>query len=281
MRHVDVDTRTPHRGAGQHLDAGDARARAIPHRAAAHQRKALGDLLAAGPERGAAPQIDHQRARHLAMGLEVEADYVVGRESAKLHGGRRRQEARIGGVEIASGGQHVAPSALRCAGRPGRYTFAVERRDQRVALGGGAALPQRIVAAGLAPIDMQPVLDREVFQVAQPGIDLAQRLVGVNVAADAGLARKPGIPRFVDDEARQPLAPSPVEPVGDGIFVDQPFQLLCRTGQLAAHERRWQMADGHRGDAALGLRRFARVRDDERVDHRQPARPLPRGSTTR
>ena len=31
------------------------------------------------------------------------------------------------------------------------------------------------------------------------------------------------------------------------------------------------MADGHRGDAALGLRRLARIADDERIDHRQRA----------
>ena len=36
-----------------------------------------------------------------------------------------------------------------------------------------------------------------------------------------------------------------------------------------ADERRRQMADGHRGDAALGLRGLARIADDERIDHRQ------------
>ena len=43
--------------------------------------------------------------------------------------------------------------------------------------------PCRVVAVGSgAAIDMQPVLDGEVLEVAQPGVDLAQRLVGVDVA---------------------------------------------------------------------------------------------------
>ena len=34
-------------------------------------------------------------------------------------------------------------------------------------------------------------------------------------------------------------------------------------------QRRRQMADRHSGDAAFGLRRLARIADDERIDHRQ------------
>ena len=106
---------------------------------------------------------------------------------------------------------------------------------------------------------MQPVLDREIFQVAQPGIDLAQRLVGMNLAGDAGLARQSRALRRLDDESGETLAPPPVEPVGDGILVHQPLQVLRLAAQRAAHQRRRQMADGDGGDAALGLRRFARI----------------------
>ena len=106
---------------------------------------------------------------------------------------------------------------------------------------------------------MQPVFDGEVFQVAQPGIDLAQRLVGMNLAGDAGLTRQPAALRRLDDQPRQQFAPPPVEPVGNGVLVHQPLQVLRRAAQLAAHQRRRQMADGDGGDPALGLRRFPRI----------------------
>ena len=120
----------------------------LPDRPAAHQRKALRDLFAAGAQRGAAPQIDDDGARHLAVGLQMRAHDFVGGEPAELHRGRRRQRARIGGEEIAAGRQHVAPPARRRAGRARRDAAAVERREQRSALGFGARLPQRIVGAG-------------------------------------------------------------------------------------------------------------------------------------
>ena len=51
----DVDARTADGRRRQHFDAGDAAARRLPDRPAAHQRKSLRDLLAAGAQRGAAP----------------------------------------------------------------------------------------------------------------------------------------------------------------------------------------------------------------------------------
>ena len=39
---------------------------------------------------------------------------------------------------------------------------------------------------------MQAVLDGEVFEVAQPGVDAAQRFVRRERCVDAGLACKPG-----------------------------------------------------------------------------------------
>ena len=85
------------------------------------------------------------RARHLAVRLQMRADHLVGGEPAEVHGGRRRQRARIGGEEIAAGRQHVAPPARRRAGRAGRDAAAVERREQRRAfrLGARAATPDR------------------------------------------------------------------------------------------------------------------------------------------
>ena len=118
---------------------------------------------------------------------------------------------------------------------------------------------------------MQAVLDGEVLEIAQPGVDAAQRFVGRESGADAGLARQTAALRGLDDQRRQPLAPAAVEAVGLGIFVDQPLELARVAGKSAVDKRRRQMADGQRRDATLGLRRLARIADDERIDHRQRA----------
>ena len=95
------------------------------------------------------------------------------------------------------------------------------------ALGFGAGVPDRIGFVGRgAAIDVQPVLDGEILEVAEPGVDAAQRLVGSVRAADAGFGGKAGLLRGLDDQLRQPVAAAAVEPVGLRIFVDQPFELL-------------------------------------------------------
>ena len=91
----------------------------IPSRPAAHQREPLRDLLAAGAQRRAAPEVDHQRARHLAVSLHVAADDFVGGEPAEIHRGRRRQGARIGG-EHDCGRSASRPAARGAASRRDR-----------------------------------------------------------------------------------------------------------------------------------------------------------------
>ena len=120
----------------------------VPGRPAAHQREAVRDLLAAGAQRRAAPEIDDERARHLAMRLQVAADHLVGREPAEVHGGRRRQRARIGGEEIAAGRQHVAraraparrPGPARRAGRRARRAARSARPRRSPASDGSASV---------------------------------------------------------------------------------------------------------------------------------------------
>ncbi len=120
-----------------------------------------------------------------------------------------------------------------------------------------------------AAVNVQAVLDGEVLEIAQPGVDPAQRIVGRGGAADPGLARQSAPLRALDDQFRQALAPAAIEAVGLGIFVDQALELARIAGKPAGGKRRRQMADRHAGDAALGLRRFARIADDEGIDHRQ------------
>ena len=267
-----VDPRAAHGGGRQHFDAGDAAAGAVPERPAAHQRKALRDLLAAGAQRGAAPEVDDDRAQELAVRLQMRAHDLVGGEPAEVHGGRRRQGARIGGEEIAAGRQHVAPPARRRAGGAGRDAVAVERRKKRRALRRGALLPCRIAdLRRRATVNVQAVLDGEVLEVAQPGIDAAQRVVGRGCARDTGLPRQAGALRRLDDQCGEAFAPPPVEAVGLRVLVDQAFEFARVAGKSAVNERRRQVPDGQPGEAALGLRRLARIADNERIDHRQRA----------
>ena len=115
----DVDPRPAERRRRQHLDAGDAAARPLPLRPAPHQRQRLGDLLAAGPERRRAPEIEHHRPRPVAVLLQIEPHHLVGGAAAEFDGGRCRDRARIGGVEVAPGRQHVRAPARRRPGRAG------------------------------------------------------------------------------------------------------------------------------------------------------------------
>ena len=119
---------------------------------------------------------------------------------------------------------------------------------------------------------MLAVFDREVFEIAQPGIDAAQRFIGSDRAAvrrNAGFLRQAGALRGFDDELGEPLAAAAVEPIGLGVFVEQELEFVGVAARPAGNERRRQMADGHSGNAPLGLRRLARIADDERIDHRQ------------
>ena len=256
----------------QHFDAGDAAGGGVPLRAAAHQRQALGDLLAAGAQAGAAPQVDHQRARPVAVILKIAAQHIIGGGLAEVEGGRRRHGARIGGEQVAAGRQHVGAAARRRARRPGADVAAVECRQQRDALRlrAGAAHFVRLVFRGAA-IDMQPVLDREILEVAKPGVDAAQRLVRRVGPGNAGLRGKAVFRGRLDNQRRQTVAAAAVEAVGLRIFVDQPFELLLVLVQTGGDGRRRQMAERDRGDAALGLRGLAGIADDEGIDDRQCA----------
>ncbi len=67
----------------------------VPFRLHAEERERLGEIVAAGAKRGRGPQIEHERARILAMILQVATHHLVGR--ALADDGRRacRHGARI------------------------------------------------------------------------------------------------------------------------------------------------------------------------------------------
>ena len=118
---------------------------------------------------------------------------------------------------------------------------------------------------------MQPVFDREIFEIAQPGINAPQRIAGIRAAAHTRLARDGAVLRGLDDQSSQPFAPLAIETVGLRVFVDEAFKLACLTRQFAAHERWRKMPDGHACNAAFGLCGFAGIADQEGINDGQRA----------
>ena len=184
----------------------------------------------------------------------------------------RRQHTRIGGEEIAPGRQHVAASARRRAGRSGRNPPAVERGEQRGALGRGARLPGRIVAVRgrHAAVDVQAVLDGEVLEIAQPGVDAgaAPRRAPASASTPASRARPLRCAVSTISPARRSRRRRS-SPSACAYSSTSRSRSRGIAGQARCDQRRRQMPDGHRGDPALGLRGLARIADDEGIDHGQ------------
>ena len=195
------------------------------------------------------------------MILQIAAQHLVGGGAAEIEGGRRRHCARVGGEQIAAGRQHVGAATRRRAGRTGGDVAAVEGGDQRVALGSGALAADCVdLVIGRAAIDVQAILDGEILEVAEPGVDAAQRLVG-RVGFRRRRLRRPGRSwRGFDDQLRQPVAAAAVEPVGLRVFVDQALELLLVLVEAGRRQRRRQMAERDGRDAPLGLRGLAGIR---------------------
>ena len=113
---------------------------------------------------------------------------------------------------------------------------------------------------------MQPVLDGEILEIAQPGVDAAQRIAIVNVALNPGIACDAGALRRFDDEARKSVAPLAIETVSLSVFVHEPLEFACTCGERRRDERRRQMSNRYSCDAALGLRRLPRIAEDEGIE---------------
>ena len=254
----------------QHFDASDPRGGVIPNRPAAHQPERLSDLLAAGAQGRAAPEIDHQGTRHLAMGLQVVAQDLLGGEAAEIQRGRRGQGARVGGEEIAPG-----RAARRGVRVPARRPVPARCGGRRARRGAPRARPRRSpprpdqhrrVCLDGRPYTCRPSLMARSLRSHSQASILRRASSGPLSPATPGLARQRAALCGLDDQSRKFLAPLTVEPVGLRVFVDEALELTRVAGQAGAGERRRQVTDGERADPALGLRRFAWIADDERID---------------
>src|SRR3982074_1460927 len=105
--------------------------------------------------------------------------------------------------------------------RAGGPAAPAARCERGGSCGRGPRLPRRVVVVrrGRAAVDVEAVLDGKVLDVAEPGIDAAQGLVGTRVGVDVGFAGKAAPLCGLDDEPCQSLAPLAVEPIGLRVFV--------------------------------------------------------------
>ncbi|MNX98577.1 hypothetical protein D3C86_1309930 [compost metagenome] len=264
----DVDTRPPQARRRQNLDAGDPAGGEIVDRSRPHQMQRLGHILTAIAQTGAAPQIENQMFRPVAVGLQMMAQHLFARHFAELERRRRRHGARIGGIEIAARGQHIEPSARRCAGGAGGDMPAIKRSQQGSFFRFGAFKPQKIgLGFGTAAKNMLAVLDGEILEVAQKGVDARQGRIGIILHTHARLSCKPSLQRLFDNQFRQSVTPAAIQPIRLRIFINELFQRRLFRGKPGIDQHRWNMADGHGRDTPLGDRRFAWIGNNERIDY--------------
>ncbi len=178
------------------------------------------------------------------MILRIARKHLLPRAPSDLPGVAGRDGARIDGEQIAPGRQHVETAARRSAGRPRRDEASGERAQEAERFGraaGGDALPQRLAcvlverqpggeAVGVlrrAAEHMQTVADPHVLEVAEPGVERDQSLLG-------GLALGGAFPEQacrlapLQDQRRDGARAPRIEPLGFGEFVEQAFQFERR-----------------------------------------------------
>ena len=124
---------------------------------------------------------------------------------------------------------------------------------------------------------MQAIADAHVLQVAEPGVESDQRLVR-QLALGGAFLDEAALPPAFENERRNGPRAARIEPLRLGELVEQALELQRCSMSAGGDQRRRQMADGRRADAALGLRRLAGIVDDERIDDRRRAKQDLRGA---
>ncbi len=202
--------------------------------------QSLGEIVAAGAQRGRRPQVEHDRAWVLAFILQVAAHDLRSRAHADHCGCAGGNGARIDSREIAPARQHVEPPAR---GRPGgarRDSATVERRQKCGALAAGAVgnqrlgppfqlwrrarkVPQRCLqelgprfVSWCSAEHVQTIADGEVLDVAKLGVELGNGGARSIIPLDAALLGKSRPPRTLEDLSFEQRASAAVDAVGFG-----------------------------------------------------------------
>ena len=136
----DVHAGAVERREGQDFDAGDAVGAVVPDGAGAEQDQGEAEVLAAGAQAGAAPEVEQDFARVFAVVLAVAAQQVFGGALGQADGGAGGHGAGVDGGEVAAGGQHVGAAARGGAGGAGGDEAAVQRGEEGGVFGFGGAV---------------------------------------------------------------------------------------------------------------------------------------------
>ena len=145
---------------------------------------------------------------------------------------------------------------------PGATRWPDSAANQRVPL---------FVAAVAAAEHMQAIAELAFLEIADEAVDARDRFGRCGRRGETEIVLDTGSAGFIADRGNKALTPRRIEAVGGGIFVEQLFEPHEIRRQRRCGERRRQMADGDRADAALGLRGLAGIVDDEGIDHRHIA----------
>ncbi len=162
----DVDPRPVEQAERQDLEAGDPVRGAVPERPRADQGQRLGDVVAAGAHVGGAPGRQRQRARPVAVLLDVALDQQRGRFPAQMPG--RRASAPRGCRPNRSCARSAARRAARGSARrdgPGATKRPSRRRQHGRDLGPAArrrtaGRTWRSIASSTARVARQPARAR-------------------------------------------------------------------------------------------------------------------------
>ena len=256
------------------------------------------EIVAAGAHRRRAPKVEHDALRPVAVVLRVARQNLVGRAPPDLPGvagwGRRADRWRrdCARSAIRRGGRAPArrPVRARRSGRRAHATARAIRQRRRAAT--RSLRVSRAPASRSSPAAKPSALSGERPNTCRPS-PTRMSLRSQSQASRATSASSGDLPSAAHSLSNPRLAPSLQDERGDGAraarierlrlgeFVEQPFELERRAVRPGGDQRRRQMADRRRADAALGLRRLAGIVDDERDRRRASGRARLRARSSR
>ena len=117
---------------------------------------------------------------------------------------------------------------------------------------------------------MQAIADAHLLEVAEPGVEGDESLLGRLVVGRAFL-EEPAVAALFENERRNGARPARVKRLRLREFIEQSLEFERCAMRPGGDQRRRQMTDRDRADAALGLRSFAWIVDNERIDDRRRA----------
>src|SRR5262245_54543525 len=98
---------------------------------------------------------------------------------------------------------------------------------------------------------MQAVTDLQLLEIAEMGVQLAERGLCPLRRRDTAVLVESGLARELENLAAEQLAAPRVEPRSVKVLIHQPFQLSQRAIAFGAGQRRRQMIDDDRAGSPL------------------------------